>query len=62
MTREDFTAALEMELQLAGVSFTRADVQDFVAGAWPLIREQPDVAFWARQFIEAHPGGAGMMA
>jgi hypothetical protein len=25
----------------------------FVADAWPLIADAPDVAFWAREFIDA---------
>jgi hypothetical protein len=31
----------------------RADLQEFVADVWPLAQEYPDVAFWAREFIEA---------
>jgi hypothetical protein len=53
MTPTDFTLALEQELQVRGVPFSRADVLDFVAGAWPLIQEDSDVSFWAREFIEA---------
>jgi hypothetical protein len=56
MTQADFTLALEQELQVRGVPFSRADVLDFVAGAWPLIAENLDVTYWAREFIEAGHG------
>jgi hypothetical protein len=52
MTQADLTLALEQELQIRGVRFSRANLQEFVADAWPLIRENPDVTFWAREFIE----------
>jgi hypothetical protein len=39
MTQADFTLALEQELQIRGVRFSRADLQEFVADAWPLIKE-----------------------
>jgi hypothetical protein len=38
---------------LRGVSFGWADLLDFVAGAWPLIAEAPDVTYWAREFVDA---------
>src|ERR1700736_4681041 len=53
MNQTDFAAALEQELQLGDVTFTRADVLDFVASVWPLVQEDPDITFWAREFIEA---------
>jgi hypothetical protein len=62
LSEPDFIAALEQELQRAGVTFRPADVRAFVARSWALIRAQPDVTFWAREFIDQHPGGAGMMA
>jgi hypothetical protein len=43
-------------LQLGGVSFSRADLLDFVASVWPLAQENPDPAAWARGFIEAGYG------
>jgi hypothetical protein len=52
MNQTDFLAVLEQELQLQGVRFSRADMLAFVADAWPLIAENPDVAFWTREFIE----------
>ena len=52
MTQPDFTAALEQELQLRGVAFSRADLLAFVASAWPLIEDDPGVMFWAREFLE----------
>jgi hypothetical protein len=56
MTREDFTAALEQALQLRAVGFSRAELLDFVASVWPLAEENPDVDFWAREFIKAGYG------
>jgi len=53
MTQADFLAALELELRLRGIAFSRADLLDFVASVWPLAQEDPDAAFWAREFIEA---------
>jgi len=51
MTKAEFITALEHELRLRGRAFSRADVQAFVADAWPLILENPDAIFWAREFI-----------
>jgi hypothetical protein len=53
MTQANFTLALEQELQIRSVRFSRADLQEFVADAWPLIKENPDVTFWAREFIDS---------
>jgi hypothetical protein len=53
MTQTHFIVALEQELQLRGVAFCRAELQEFVADAWPLIKENPDVTFWAREFIDS---------
>ena len=51
MTKAEFITALEHELRLRGRAFSRADVQEFVADAWPLILENPDAICWAREFI-----------
>ena len=53
MSQADFTAALEQELQLHGVGFSRADLLEFVADVWPLAQENRDPAFWAREFIDS---------
>jgi hypothetical protein len=42
MTRDDFTAALEEQLRLRALSFSRAAVLDFVASVWPLAEDDPD--------------------
>jgi hypothetical protein len=60
ISQTDFLAAVEQELQLHGVSFSRAALQEFVADVWPLAQENPDVTFWAREFIDL--GRATMMA
>lgn len=53
MDQSNFVAALETALQFCGHPFTRAALQTFVADAWPLIDDRPDVAFWAAEFIAA---------
>jgi hypothetical protein len=58
MNQTDFVLALEQELQLRGIRFQRADLVDFVASVWPLAQENPDVAFWAREFIDSDQAGA----
>jgi hypothetical protein len=52
MTQNDFIEALESELQLRAVPFDRAALLNFFDSAWPLIQEQPDVAFWATEFLK----------
>jgi hypothetical protein len=52
MSEIDFVEALEAELQLRAVPFDRAALLSFVASAWPLIRENPDIAFWATEFLK----------
>jgi hypothetical protein len=42
MTRDAFTAALEEQLRLRGLAFSRAAVLDFVASVWPLAEDDPD--------------------
>jgi hypothetical protein len=51
MNKAEFIAALEHELRLRGRAFSRADVQEFVADAWTLTIENPDVHFWVREFV-----------
>jgi hypothetical protein len=53
MTRDDFTAALEEQLRLRGLSFSRAAVLDFVQSAWPLAEDDPDPVLWAERFVES---------
>lgn len=53
MGRECFTEPLAMELRLQGVGFDLRALQEFVEASWPLIEDAPDVAEWARAFVEA---------
>jgi hypothetical protein len=53
MTQDAFAAALEQQLRAQGYAFDRAAVLAFVASAWPLIEDDPDVTGWARRFAEA---------
>jgi hypothetical protein len=49
MTRDDFTAALEEQLRLRGLSFSRAAVLDFVASVWALAEDDNAVEVTERQ-------------
>jgi hypothetical protein len=53
MSQQDFIEALEAELQLRAVPFDLAALLSFVEAAWPLIEENPDVGFWAGEFLKA---------
>ena len=52
MTQEHFADLLDHELRRRHARFSRADLEAFVAAAWPQIRRDPDVARWAREFID----------
>jgi len=51
MTPHDFLIGLEMDLRYRGVPFDGGELGVFVADAWPLIEEDPDVARWAMAFL-----------
>jgi hypothetical protein len=51
----DFVRALESELAPRGVPISRAALMAFVAAAWPLVEDDPDLAFWADRFLETGP-------
>jgi hypothetical protein len=53
MTRPEFLAALESELQQRGRPFSRADVLAFVEACWPLVADDPSPARWAAEFAAA---------
>jgi len=56
MTQADFTTAVEQQLQIRGIRFSRADLQEFVADVWPLAEDNPDPAAWAQEFIDSGHG------
>jgi hypothetical protein len=58
MAQADFTAGLEQELQLRGITLRQADLLTFVSAAWPLIKERPDPAFWVRELVTAASGSS----
>jgi hypothetical protein len=58
MTREAFTAALEEQLRIQGISFSLAELLDFVEGVWPLAADDPDPVVWAQRFIDSGRGTA----
>ena len=56
MNQAAFLTALEQELQLRAVAFSRAELLAFVADVWALAQENPDVTLWAQEFIDANRG------
>src|SRR5947207_453461 len=48
--QETFLHALLQELHVRGLAPDAPDVRAFVAGAWPLIVEDPDVPRWATEY------------
>jgi hypothetical protein len=52
MTPADFLPSLEQELQLLGVPHDRGELLAWIADAWPLIEDDPDVGRWAREYAE----------
>ena len=48
----DFLRLLEQHLQPAGVSFSRAALQAFVEAAWPRIADDPDIEYFANEFLQ----------
>jgi hypothetical protein len=48
-----FARLLECELRLRQARFSLAGLQEFVAAAWPLIVDDPDVQRWAREFLDS---------
>jgi hypothetical protein len=53
MTPYRFARLLEAELLLRQAQFSLADLQEFVAAAWPLIVDDPDAQRWAREFLDS---------
>ena len=51
MTQGDFFEALAAELRLHAARYDRQALQEFVASAWPLIDDDPDVPRWAAEFV-----------
>ena len=51
--RDTFTAALEQQLRIRGLAFSRVAVLDFVLSVWPLAEDDPDPVLWAERFVEA---------
>lgn len=58
MTRDDFTAALQEQLRLRGITFRHGDLEDFVEVSWPVARQDPDPVTWAERFRDSGRGTA----
>jgi hypothetical protein len=56
MTHEHFIDALEDELRRQHVQFRQAEVTAFVSAHWASIMKDPDLARWAREFIDSGHG------
>jgi hypothetical protein len=56
MSRESFTTALEEQLRIQGVSFSLAELLEFVESVWPLAADDPDAVVWAQRFVESGRG------
>jgi hypothetical protein len=56
MTHQHFIEALEEELRRSRVQFAHADVHSFVSAHWAAIVKEPDVARWAREFLDSGHG------
>jgi hypothetical protein len=55
MNRLEFTDILEQHLQQSGRALARFAILAYVADAWPLIEDDPDVPGWAGLFIDTLP-------
>jgi len=51
MNPQQFVRHMEMDLAIRGVRYDQAALLAFIDGAWPLIEDDPDVAYWAREFV-----------
>ena len=51
LSQPDFLTQLEAHLQTLHVPFSRAALQAFVEAAWPHISDDPDVAYFAGEFL-----------
>jgi hypothetical protein len=58
MSREHFTAAVEEQLRIQGISFSLADLLEFIEAVWPLAQDDPDPVVWAERFLESGRGTA----
>jgi hypothetical protein len=56
MTHEHFIEALEEEMRRRRIQFKRTDVEAFVKHHWPGIVKDPDLAKWAREFLDSGHG------
>jgi hypothetical protein len=56
MNQPTFLDSLEWELTLRGHAVDRAEVRAFVASAWPLIEDDPDLTRWAGEYAGAQQG------
>jgi hypothetical protein len=60
MTHEHFMDALADELRRRRVQFAHHDLRSFVELRWAAIMKDPDVARWAREFIDSGHGSVSV--
>ena len=53
MAQSEFLQLLENELHLRAQPFDRAELMEWLTCMWPHVEADPDVYFWAGQFLEA---------
>jgi hypothetical protein len=53
MAHSEFLPLLENELYLRSQPFERAELAEWLACVWPHVEDDPDVYFWAGQFLDA---------
>ena len=53
MSQQDFLESLESYLHFSGIAFSRTALLTFVESYWSLIEDNPNVDFWAGEFIDA---------
>ncbi len=60
MTPEHFIEAFEEELRRRRIHYTRPSVESFVRQHWLAISLDPDVARWARTFLDSGHGSVSV--
>jgi hypothetical protein len=58
MSQAEFLPLLETELQLHGAAFDRSELRTWLEAIWPHVEDDPDVYFWAGEFLESQRANA----
>jgi hypothetical protein len=60
VNRDQFIDALEEELHRRRVQFNRGEVRNFVNQHWTKIHKDPDLARWAKEFLDSGHGSVSV--